>query len=124
MGIPIDFTIVFMIIVIILLLITIVFLFVDPDFNKSIASMILCFINIVFSYMAAYSFLVISLYGYDAQGVLVENNVYDFYPFGAFFVVFVYINLVLIFYALYLCYKKPWEEVLKSYGRTPMWYER
>lgn len=124
MGIPIDFTIVFMIIVIILLLITIVFLFIEPDFNKSIASIILCFINIVFSYLAAYSFLVVSLYGFDSSGVLVENNIYDFYPFGAFFVVFVYINLVLIFYALYLCYQKPWEEVLKSYRRTPEWYER
>lgn len=124
MGIPIDFTIIFMLVAIILLLITIVFLFIDPDFDKAIASIILCFLNGVFSYCAAYSFFVVSIYGYDAQGVLVENNIYDFYPFGMIFVIFVYINLILSFYAIYLCYKKPWEAVLKTYGRTPMWYEK
>lgn len=124
MGIPIDFTIIFMLISLVLLLITIMFLFLDPDFNKAIAALILCAINIIFSYAAAYSFIIVSIYGFDSSGVLVENNMYELFPFAMIFVVFVYISLILSFYAIYLCYKKPWEEVLKSYGMRPMWYEK
>lgn len=124
MGVPLDFTLLFMVIVILLFIITILLLFIEPNFDKSIAGMIICFVNSVFSYSSAYSLFVTNIYGFDYTGTIVANNIYDLYPFGMIFVIFVYINLILGFYALFLCYKKPWEAVLKSYGKKPEWYEQ
>jgi len=113
MILPIEYSIVFIIITILLFIITMSMLFNNPDFFRTIAGMIFCFINGIFSYVSAYSMLGVDLYGYTSAGVLVSNPVYDLYGFAVMFLIFVYINLVLLFYSIWLLYKKPWEQVLK-----------
>ena len=124
MGIPYDLAIWFMTVSILLLLITIILLFREPDFNAAIAAMIICFINVVLSFSAAYSLFVTNIYGFTTSGTLVENNTTDLLPFGMIFLIFGYISLVFVFYAIFLCYKKPWEEAVKSYGKRLYWYEQ
>jgi len=125
MGIPIDITLIFMVLSFFLLVIIILILFFSDEItlNKCVAAMILCILNVIISYSAAYSLFVVSLYGYDYLGELVENNIYEIAPFGMIFVVIAYMCIILTFYAIYLCYSKPWKETLKSYGKRPQWYE-
>lgn len=122
MGIPIDFTLIYTILVILLFCISMFLLFIEPNFNQAIAALIFCVVNIIISYICAYSYLVVSIYGFDADGVLVENNIFDFYGFAAFFLAFVFINLALIFYSIAVCYKKPWEGLAKSYNERNPWF--
>lgn len=121
MGIPMEFTLLYTILVILLFCISMFLLFIEPSFNQAVAALIFCFVNVIISYICAYSYLVISIYGFDSSGVLVENNVFDFYGFAAFFLSFVFINIALMFYAIAICYKKPWEGLTKAYNTKDPW---
>ena len=125
MVIPLDITILYTIIVLILFLITGVLLFMEkPTILITSFAFILCFVNGVFSYMTAYTYFAIDLYGYDSTGTVVSNPMYELAPFGLFFLMFSYFSVIFMFYCLYLFYMKPWNEMLDSYnlGNNP-WYE-
>jgi hypothetical protein len=122
MGIPIEIVMFFALISLFLLILIGTLLFIDPDFNKSIFALILCFINGVISVVAAVGFMAIDIYGFDSSGVLVSNSIADMYPLGIIFYVFVYFSIVFGLYSIFLLYKKPWAAVPASYGKTLPWY--
>ena len=125
MAIPLDITIVYTIIALILFLTIGFLLFMEEQtILKTSFALMLCFINTVFSYMTAYTYFAIDLYGFDSSGVVVSNPMYELAPFGIFFLMFAYFSIIFSFYCLYLFYMKPWNEMLKTYNlhRNP-WYE-
>ncbi len=125
MGIPMDMTLIFTILAIILFLFTgILLFFEDQTFNKVIFAMFLSFINMIFSFMTALTYFGVDLYGFTSDGVVVSNVMHEYAPFGLLFILFVYINFMFTFYCLYLFYEKPWQEMLKTYGKkSTIWYE-
>lgn len=125
MVIPLEITLVYTIIALLLFLIIGMLLFMEEaTILKTSFAFMLCFINGVFSYMTAYTYFAIDLYGFDSSGVVVSNPVYELAPFGMFFLIFSYFSIIFMFYCLYLFYMKPWNEMLKTYNlhRNP-WYE-
>lgn len=125
MTIPIEFTILYTIISVVFLIITIELLFCNEiTFNKTSAIMMYSFINAMISYFTAYTYFGINLYGYDLDGVLVENAFFTMSPVGMIYVFFAIVNVVFTLYCIYLFYMKPWKQLLKTYnrGRNP-WYE-
>lgn len=125
MVIPLEITLVYTIIALLLFLIIGMLLFMEEvTILKTSFAFMLCFINGIFSYMTAYTYFAIDLYGFDSTGVVVSNPVYELAPFGMFFLIFSYFSIIFMFYCLYLFYMKPWNEILKTYNlhRNP-WYE-
>ena len=125
MVIPLDVTLVYTILALFMFLIVGFLLFMEePTVLKTSFAFMLCFVNTVFSYMTAYTYFAIDLYGFDSSGVVVSNPMYELAPFGLFFWVFSYFGIIFMFYCLYLFYMKPWNETLKMYNmhRNP-WYE-
>ena len=125
MVIPLDITIVYTIVTLILFLIVGFLLFLeDPTILKTSFALMLCFINAVFSYMTAYTYFAIDLYGYDSSGEVVSNPMYELAPFGMFFLLFSFFSIIFSLYCLYLFYMKPWNEMLKTYNlHNNPWYE-
>jgi len=125
MVIPLDVTLVYTILALFMFLIVGFLLFMEePTVLKTSFAFMLCFVNTVFSYMTAYTYFAIDLYGFDSSGVVVSNPMYELAPFGLFFWVFSYFGIIFMFYCLYLFYMKPWNETLKMYNmhKNP-WYE-
>ena len=125
MVIPLDLTLVYSILTLILFLIIGILLFMEePTILKTAFAFMLCFINGVFSYMTAYTYFAIDLYGFDSSGTVVSNPMYELAPFGLFFLLFSYFSIILSLYCLYLFYMKPWNETLKMYNiHNNPWYE-
>jgi hypothetical protein len=125
MGIPLDITLIYTVLAIILFLFTGLLLFFDETtFNRVVFAMMLCFINGIFSFMTALSYFSIDLFGFTIDGEIVSNPTNVIAPYGLMFILFVYINLMLTFYCVYLFYEKPWKKMLQSWGKkTTMWYE-
>lgn len=111
-----EYHILFMSISMILFFITIFLLFVDTDFNKAIAGMILCFFNVIVSWITGMNFFSIDLYAIGASGTLYNNYIYDYKELGLIFIALAYISVVFVFYAVYLLYDKPWDEASKISG--------
>jgi len=125
MVIPLDITLVYSILALIMFLVIGYLLFMEePTINKTSFALMLCFINGIFSYMTAYTYFAIDLYGFDSTGTVVSNPMYELAPYGMFFLVFAYFSIMFSLYCLYLFYMKPWNEMLKTYNmhRNP-WYE-
>ena len=125
MVIPLDITLIYSILVLIIFLIIGFLLFTEePTVPKTSFALMLCFINAVFSYMTAYTYFAIDLYGFDSSGTVVSNPMYELAPFGLFFLVFAYFSIIFSLYCLYLFYMKPWNEMLKTYNlHNNPWYE-
>lgn len=123
MGIPIEISMFFALISLFLLILTGMLLFIDPDFNKSIFALILCFINGIISAVAAFGFMAMDIYGFTSSGVLVSNSIADMYPLGMIFFAFIYFSVIFALYSVYMLYKQPWKQAIASHGirRTP-WY--
>ena len=125
MVIPLELTLVYTIIALLLFLIIGMMLFMEEaTIPKTSFAFMLCLINGIFSYMTALTYFGIDLYGFDSDGVVVSNPMYELAPFGMFFLLFTYFSIIFMFYCLYLFYMKPWNEMLKTYNlhRNP-WYE-
>lgn len=125
MAIPLDVTLVYTILSLFLFLIICVLLFIEEQtLLKTCFAFILCFVNGVFSYMTAYTYFAVDLYGHDYLGEVVSNPIYELAPFGMFFILFAYFSIVFGLYCLYLFYLKPWNEMLKAYNlQNNPWYE-
>ena len=125
MIIPLEVTLVYTIIALFLFLFIGILLFMEePTILKTSFAFMLCFVNGVFSYMTAFTYFGIDMYGFDSSGVVVSNPMYELAPFGMFFLMFSYFSVIFMFYCLYLFYMKPWNEMIKTYNlhRNP-WYE-
>jgi len=107
MGIPIEIGIYFSIISFFLLIFIGMLLFINPDFNKAVFALILCFVNGIVSIVATVSFLVMDIYGFNASGALVSNVTADMYPLGMIFLGFIYFTIIFAFFAIWIMYKKP-----------------
>jgi len=111
MEIPIDYHLFFLTINVIFFLFTLLLLFIEPTVEKTTGAMILISINMVLCIICALSFAAVNFYGYDGTGTIVNNVNHDmFLPFGTIYFAFFYINFMLMIYAGYLFWKKPWEE--------------
>ena len=111
MDVPIDYHILFICINIILFILTIMLLFVDNTFEKAIAANIFIWFNLVLTMICAFLFGAVDAPGYDSSGNIVHNTLDTMYPFIYFYLVIFYINMMLLFYTVYLFIKKPWEDI-------------
>lgn len=109
-----EYHLIFIIISFIFFLIVMFFLFIEPDFNRAIASFIFCILNGVITAMNALSFFGIGINYVDPNGVFMTEAYHDMYIFSILFVVLFYMNILLLVYCIYLFYKKPWEQVRRN----------
>lgn len=114
MEIPIDYHIIFMMMAFIIFLVTVLLLFIDTTFEKAIAANILAIFNMIICIVCAMSFHAIDMYGHDSTGTIQHNLYAEMYPFSFIYVGLFWIMFMLMFYSVYLFYKKPWEEYEKS----------
>jgi len=109
-----DYHIIFLVMSFIIFIITVVLLF-DDDITivRNVGANILILFNMVVNLIVSQGFGAIDVYGYDSDGVLVHNVSPSMYPFVYIYWIFFYINLMLLFYCVYIYFKKPWEEHLE-----------
>ena len=125
MIIPLDVTLIYTILSIFLFLLIGFLLFLEEQTILTTSfALILTFVNGIFSYMTAYTYFGIDLYGFDSTGTVVSNPMYELAPFGILFLMFAYFSIIFALYCLYMFYLKPWEQMKKSYNlRENPWYE-
>lgn len=109
MEIPIDYHIIFIMMSFIFFILIMFLIFIDNDFNKTVAAFILSMFNSVLCIISALSFFSINIFTVDATGTLVSNPYHDLGIFSIVFVILFYINILLVIFCIYLFYKKPWE---------------
>ena len=112
-GMPIDYHILFLAMVFIIFIISIFLLFIDTTLEKAVAANIFIIVNFILCFIVSLGFGAIDMYSYDSDGVLV-HNVSDMYPFVYIFWIFGYVNIMLLFYCVYIYYRKPWEQYAGS----------
>ena len=105
-----DYHIIFMVMSFLLLILTVLLLFIDVTFEKAIAANIFTMFNLVLCSLVSMGFGAIDFYSYDNTGTLVHNVSGSMYPFVYIYWILGYINLMLLFYCVYIYYKKPWED--------------
>ena len=114
MEIPIDYHILFLVMSFVLFIMTIFLLFVEVTFQKAIAANIFIMFSIIINFIVAYGFSAIDLYSWDSSGEVVHNVYSNMHPFIQIYWAFVWINIMLLFYCLYIYLKKPWEDYVKN----------
>ena len=124
MGIPMEYHILFLCMTFILFLITIFLLFIEPTFEKAIAANILLMFNLIFCMIVSLGFGAIEVQGFDSDGNLVSNIYSDMHPFIYIYWILGYINVMLLFYCVYLYYKKPWLQYMgvENENEEQYWY--
>ena len=111
-----DYHILFLVMTFILFIISIFLLFIETSFEKAVAAFILILFNFILCGIVSLGFGAIDVYGYDASGELVANVYGDMYYFIIIFWILSWINVMLLFYCVYLFYRKPWEEFKEHKG--------
>ena len=123
MEIPIDYHLLFLAMSFILFLITMFLLFLDDvTVEKGVAALVFCMFNVILCIIIGYSFAAIDLYGYDSTGAVVHNVYSDLYPLMYVYVAMGYINIMLMFYCVYIFIKKPWEEAIGDEKKKDYYY--
>ena len=112
-GMILDYHILFLTMMFIMFIISIFLLFIDTTLEKAVAANILLILNFILCIIISLGFGSIDMISYDSDGVIVHNTA-DMYPFVFVFWVFGYINIMLIFYCVYIYYRKPWEQVVSG----------
>lgn len=105
-----DYHILFMVMSFMLLIMSVLLLFIDTTIEKAVAANIFIMTNIVICSLVALGFGAIDFYSYDSSGTLVHNVSGSMYPFVYIYWILGYVNIMLLFYCIYIYYKKPWEE--------------
>lgn len=111
MEVPMDYHLMFMMMSFILLILIGFLLFLEQEFNRTILAFILSFINAILCSITAMAFFGINIMTVDGAGTLINNVYHDLYMLGILFVVLAYVNVLFIFYCIYLFLKKPWEAI-------------
>lgn len=114
MEIPIDYHILFLVMSFVLFILTIFLLFIEVTFQKAIAANILIMFSIIINFIVAYGFSAIDLYSWDSSGNVVHNVYSNMHPFIQIYWAFVWINISMIFYCVYIYLKKPWIDYTKN----------
>lgn len=114
MDFALDYHILFMVIVFVLLMISVLLLFIDTSFEKAIAANIFIFINLGLCALVSLGFGAIDFYSFDSAGALVHNTNSGMWPLIYIFWMLGYVNIMLMFYCVYLYYLKPWEDYEKQ----------
>ena len=109
-----DYHIIFLVMTFVLFIISVFLLFVDASFEKAVAAFILIMFNFTLCLLVSMGFGAIDVYGYDSDGALVANVYSDMYYMIIVFWILAWINVMLLFYCVYLFYRKPWEEFVKG----------
>ena len=112
----IEYHLIFMIIIFILFVISILLLFIDTSLEKAVAANIFIMVNFILCAIVSLGFGAIDVYGYNSDGVLVANIYGDMYYFIYIFWAMGWINIMLLFYCVYIYYRKPWEQYMKGEG--------
>lgn len=120
---PVTYHIFFIILSITLFLLIIGLYFIKTNFDRAIAGIILSFLNILISYIAGQGFFALGFYGYDANGILVNNRVIEYQMLGFIFFILAYISIIFIIYGIWLLYKKPYEKTAKVESNPYIYYK-
>ena len=123
MGIPVEYHLLFLIMSFILFLVSIFFLFINTTFQKAIAANILIVFNIVLDFLVALGFGAIDFYHFNQTGNLVHNVYAGMHPFITIYWIFAWVNIMLLFYCVYIYLKKPWEDYVRGrYGEEAQYF--
>jgi len=114
MEILMDYHLMFIVIAFVLLILTIIFLFIDPTREKAIGAMLLAGINYLLALINSLSFFGIGLVGYTSEGESVVTALHDMQSFALIFMLFVFVNAGLIFYAYWVLVREPWTSEIKE----------
>ena len=117
MEIPMEYHILFMIMSFVLFIVTILLLFIDTTLQKAVAANIFIVFNIALNSIVSLGFSAINLYSFDSSGSLVNNVYSNMHPFIYIYWIFIWVNIMLIFYCVYIYFKKPWEEYIEQNDR-------
>ena len=109
-----EYHMIFMVLIFILFILSMLLLFMDVTFERAIASFIFITVNFILCAIVSLGFGALNFYGYDSSGVLVDNIYSEMYYFIYIFWAMGYINIMLLFYCVYIFYRKPWEEYMKG----------
>lgn len=112
MEIPLDYHILFLTMTFVLFIISIFLMFIDVTLEKAVAAFILLLFNFVICGIVSLGFGAIDLYGFDSTGAVVHNVYTNMWPFIYLYWMIGYINIMLLFYCVYIFYKKPWEQYM------------
>jgi len=116
MELPIDYHMLFLMMSFIIFIITIFLLFIDTTLEKAVAANVLIMFNLILCSIISLGFGAIDYYGYDSAGEIVHNVESGMYPFVYVYWIMIYINIMLLFYCVYIYIKKPWEEYIQESG--------
>jgi len=111
LEVPMDYHILFLAMSFVIFIITIFLFFVDVTLEKAVGGFILCMFNMVLCIVCGFLFTAIDIYGYDTSGNIVHNIHSGMHLLSYIYVIFFYVNMMLMVYGVYIFYKKPWEEV-------------
>jgi len=114
MEFAIDYHMIFMVLSFMLLMLSVLLLFIDSSFEKTVASNIFIVFNFILCLLVSMGFGAIDFYGYDSSGNLVHNINSGMHPFIYIFWIIGYINIMLLFYCVYIYYKKPWDDYINT----------
>jgi len=118
MNVPMEYHILFLAMSFVLFIITIFLLFWNVTLEKAVASNITIMFNMVLCIIVALLFSGIDIYGHDTTGAIVHNVISDMHPFAYLYLVMFYVNLMLMFYCIYLFIKKPWDDLVEHEKET------
>ena len=114
MYMPIQYHLVFILIQFILMVLIAFMFFVKPTVEKTAGGFFFIGINFIFSIVAGQGFGSIDAHGFDSSGTLVHNLIVDMDFLAYIYLLFGFINVMLVVYGAYLFMKKPWDE---KYGQ-------
>lgn len=120
LEVPMDYHLLFLAMNFIVFIITIFLLFVDTTFEKAVGAFILNMFNMVLCIVCGFLFTAVDIYGYDSTGAIVHNVHSSMHMLSWIYVTLFWVNLMMLFYATYLFYKKPWTDV---YGKDEIQYQ-
>lgn len=121
-----DYHIVFMMMSFVMFIIAILLLFIDVTLEKAVAANVLLFFNMILNLIISLGFGALDIYSWDSSGNLVHNVTGSMYPFIYVYWIFFYMSLMLLFYCIYIYYKKPWQlyESGRNYYDQEEYYDR
>jgi len=114
MEFAIDYHMLFMVMSFMLLVVSVLLLFIDTTLEKAVAANIFIVFNFMLCMLVSLGFGAIDFYSYDSSGELVHNVSSSMHPFIYIYWILAYVNIMLLFYCVYIYYRKPWEEYKKT----------
>ena len=111
MYMPIQYRLVFILIQFALTVLIAFMFFVKPTVEKVTGGYFFIGINFLFTIVAGQGFGSVDAHGFDSSGTLVHNLIIDMDFLAYMYLLFGFLNVMLVLYGAYLYMKKPWDEM-------------